>query len=82
VPVWAAEGQPVPAWLHRLYDYRRLQKEIRMTTYKKPDSDAKRLKRVNPTLPTHAYDGKELRPFTGRPGAMNFKKCPSRGLST
>jgi len=75
-----------------------------MTTYKKPDSDAKRLKRVNPTLPTHAfkanpllplvppaqisfrgadiYDGKELRPFTGRPGAMNFKKCPSRGLST
>lgn len=72
-----------------------------MTTYKKPDSDAKRVRRVTPTVPTHAfeakpiepftnaqpkveralYDGKELRPFEGRPGAMDFKKCPSRGLS-
>lgn len=75
-----------------------------MTTYKKPDSDAKRVHRVNATVATHqfpikpipalanppkndfrtdedSYDGKELRPFEGRPGAMDFKKCPSRGLS-
>jgi len=26
------------------------------------------------------YDGAELRPYEGRPGAMDFKKCPSRGL--
>jgi len=26
------------------------------------------------------YDGKELRPFEGRPGAMDFKKCPSKGF--
>lgn len=26
------------------------------------------------------YDGAELRPFDGRPGAMDFKKWPSRGL--
>lgn len=75
-----------------------------MTTYKKPDSDAKRVHRVNATIATHQfpikpipplakppkkdfrangklYDGKELRPFEGRPGAMDFKKHPSRGLS-
>ena len=26
------------------------------------------------------YDGRELRPFEGRPGAMDFKKYPSKGL--
>lgn len=26
------------------------------------------------------YDGKELRPFEGRPGSMDFKKCPSKGF--
>jgi len=30
--------------------------------------------------PKEFYDGKELRPFEGRPGAMDFKKCPSRGI--
>lgn len=30
--------------------------------------------------PTETYDGKELRPFDGRPGAMDFKKYPSKGL--
>lgn len=28
------------------------------------------------------YDGRELRPFEGRPGAMDFKSKPSRGFST
>lgn len=27
------------------------------------------------------YDGKELRPFQGRPGAMDAYKLPSRGLA-
>jgi hypothetical protein len=26
------------------------------------------------------YDGAELRPYTGRAGAMDFKKCPSGGF--
>lgn len=29
---------------------------------------------------TGTYDGAELRPFDKRPGAMDFKKWPSRGI--
>ena len=29
--------------------------------------------------PREPYDGKELCPFEGRPGAMDFKKYPSGG---
>ncbi|MBK1683463.1 hypothetical protein [Rhodoferax fermentans] len=31
-------------------------------------------------IPKDEYDSKDLRPFDGRPGALDFLKCPSRGF--
>ena len=37
--------------------------------------------RLVPQWTNELYDGAELRPFDGRPGAMDFKKYPSKGLT-
>ena len=49
---------------------------------------AKRERPVNEATPpitniwtTDIYDGAELRPYQGRPGALDFLKCPSKGLA-
>ncbi len=47
-------------------------------TWRVPGSTEERLSRSSSARGT--YDGAELRPLEGRPGAMDFKKWPSRGL--
>lgn len=47
------------------------------STWKAPVTAAER---VSNSSVHGTYDGAELRPFDGRPGAMDFKKWPSRGL--
>ena len=57
-------------------------KEIRRNTkYVKRKRDKNEALPFKP-IPKGTYDGAELRPFDGRPGAMDFKKWPSKGLST
>lgn len=47
--------------------------------YAKPFDATKAQPNTTDVMSGH-YDGKELRPFEGRPGAMDFKKLPSRGI--
>ena len=48
--------------------------------YYKPVPSPNRAGPACTPYPKEFYDGKELRPFEGRPGSMDFKKCPSRGI--
>lgn len=55
-------------------------KEVRGKYIHKPRIRAK--DEAAPRIVIHhgTYDGAELKPFEGRPGAMDFKKCKSKGF--
>jgi hypothetical protein len=68
---------------HRLeYESNKAQKQVRKGEKFVPKHRDPRIVPPRVVEFTGTYDGAELRPFDDRPGAMDFKKYPSKGLST